>query len=342
MARKTVYNPSYDEEKAKLINKENTDLMEEFLEYLHSTDRSDGTIEQYRNDIRIFFLFCLDKLENKSFVKITKRDIIKYQNFLLNEQKVSSARIRRLKSALSSMGNYIENILDEDFPNYRNIINKIPSPTGEPVREKLVLDAEEFEKLLKDLVDSGRIQQACYVALAGYCGARKSELLRFTLDDFKDENIQNGLYRTSEKKKTKGRGKAGKCIYKWTISKYFKPYLDLWLEERKKLDIDSEFLFVSKDIFGKWKQAEIYNVNDWTKGISKVLGQDFYSHAMRHYYTTSLYRAGIPTEIIKEISGWSSVEMVSRYTDIEASEEFNKYFGEDGIKEQEAGNINKL
>ena len=44
--------------------------------------------------------------------------------------------------------------------------------------------------------------------------------------------------------KTKGRGK-GKFIYKYVLLD-FKKYFDLWMTERERLNIDSEWLFVSK------------------------------------------------------------------------------------------------
>ena len=38
-------------DKLELINKENKELLEEFVEYLKSTDKSDGTIKGYISDI---------------------------------------------------------------------------------------------------------------------------------------------------------------------------------------------------------------------------------------------------------------------------------------------------
>ena len=53
---------------------------------------------------------------------------MKYQNYLMNDLKLSSNRIRRLRSTMSSLANFIENILDDEFKDYRNIVNKIPAP----------------------------------------------------------------------------------------------------------------------------------------------------------------------------------------------------------------------
>lgn len=51
------------------------------------------------------------------------------------------------------MSNFIENILDDEFPNFRNIINKVESPANKPVREKTVWEDSELESLLNKLVE---------------------------------------------------------------------------------------------------------------------------------------------------------------------------------------------
>lgn len=109
-------------------------------------------------------------------------------------------RIRRVKSAISSMSNYIENILqdeDEDFENFRSIIGKIESPKNEAVREKTIIPDDDVDKFLDKLVSEERYQQACAFALAAMSGARKSELLRFKVEYFDENNIvYGGLYKT--------------------------------------------------------------------------------------------------------------------------------------------------
>lgn len=51
----------------------------------------------------------------------------------------SPARVRRVKAALSSLSNYIENILDDEYEDFRPIIRKIENPQNTPVREKMRL-----------------------------------------------------------------------------------------------------------------------------------------------------------------------------------------------------------
>lgn len=311
MARGTVYNKTVTEEKWKLVNEDNKELLDEFIEYLQSTDKAEGTIKNYISDIKIAFIWSLEKCKNKSFIEFTKRDIMKYQNYMLNTMNVSSNRIRRLKAPLSSLANFVENVLDDDYPDFRNIINKIPAPVKEVVREKTILEDEQIQRCLDELIASNKIQMACALALAWSSGARKAELLRFKISDFKEENIKYGsLYRTSEKIKTKGRGSKGKLLYRYCLKNKIKPYLDMWIEERNKLENipeelqDAIFIVKRKGIY---EEAKTSTLDSWANFISKKLDENFYFHCLRHNFTTGLSKAGVPASVIKDIVGWASV-----------------------------------
>lgn len=335
MARKTVYNKITNEETIKKINQKNTELCADFLEYLSSVDRAQSTINGYKNDLEIFFCWNLEYNGNKFFVDIKKRELVRFQGFVINEWGWSPKRIRRVKSAISSLSNYIENILqdeDEEFENFRSIIGKIESPTNEAVREKTIIPDEEVDNFLEKLVDEGRYQQACAFALAAMSGARKSELLRFKVDYFSDDNIvYGGLYQTP-KIRTKGHGKNGKLINKYVLYE-FKKYLDLWLDKRKEDGIESEWLFVRKCADGTYDQMKVSTLDSWSIIFSNELDVDFYWHCMRHYLNTKLLKLNIPANVVQEFFGWSSSDMVNLYNDSEVSEEFSKYFTKDGIVE---------
>jgi site-specific recombinase XerD len=338
MGRKTVYNSIVSTDLYSQVSKENKELIAEFLEYLRSTDKSPQTISQYENDAKIFFVWNLQFNNNKFFVELGKRDVMKYQNYLLNELKQSSSRIRRLKATISSMSNFIESMMDDLYPTFRNIINKVPAPAKQSVREKTVLTEEQVEFLLNYLVENKRYQQACAFALGIASGARKSELLRYKVSFFKDEYIKYGaLYKTPETIKTKGRAK-GKFIYKYTLVNKFKPYFELWMNERKELGIESDILFIKKGE-GEIIPADISTLASWASVFSKILSTDFYWHSLRHYFTTELVKNNIPADVIKDIVGWENLEMVSLYTDLSVDDSLGKYFSEDGIKKVEQKTI---
>lgn len=332
MGRKTVYNSVITPELWDSVNQENKDLLNDFLDYKRSSDKSPNTIEQYFQVLRLFFVWDLQNCNNKFFVDLKKRDFIKFFNYMVTEMKASPNRIATVKSILSSLSNYIENILDDEFEDYRNIVIKLDTVVKEPVREKTILSENQITECLDELVKDGKYQIACYMALAAACGARKSELLRFKVNYFDDDNIVFGcFYKTPEMIKTKGRGSRGKQLYKYTFISQFKPYFDLWMAEREKLGIESEWLFViNRD--NEWSQAKVHNANNWAEVITSYLNEPFYSHSMRHYLCTLLSKKGIPAQVIKELFGWSSIELVSIYDDNDATDIFGEYFDENGIK----------
>lgn len=340
MARKTKRNSITDSESLAAINPENARLISDFIEYLHSTQKSETTIAVYLNDLQIAMVWCLKHNNNKFFVKWTKRDIISFQNWLVNENENSPARVRRIKATLSSMSNYIEAVCDDEYPDFRNIIHKVESPVAQPVREKTVLNDEQLNELLKKLSGDGEHEKACMLALAMCSGRRKSELVRFKVNYFDDKNIMYGsLYKTPEMVKTKGRGK-GKFLYCYTLAKKFKPYFEAWMNQRKENGIESEWLFPLKSDSRQHMNAQ--TLNSWAQTFTRLLGVDFYWHSLRHFFTTDLVRSGLPDGVIQDIIGWSSADMLRLYTDIPVDEQLGKYFDENGIKANQQTNISNL
>lgn len=326
MSRKTKMNSITSPELIAQINPENMRLKNDFLEYLRSVQRSSGTISGYSNDLDIFFVWVLQNARNKFFVDISKRDLVAYQNWLINENQNSPSRVRRLKAAISSLSNFVEAILDDEpeFRGFRSIVKKIENPALQPVREKTVWEDDELEYLLNELVERKAFDKACYLALAMYSGRRKSELCRFKVSDFDDDKLvcDGALYKSSPIK-TKGRG-GGKYIPCYTLAKKFNPYFKMWMNERDRLGIESEWLFPARD--NPSEHIGISTVNSWAETFTRISGRDFYTHSIRHYFTTSLARAGIPDGVIQSIVAWESSDMVRLYTDIDADEQIGMYF----------------
>lgn len=146
--RKVQRNSIVTNELLAQVNPENIDLGNDFLDYLRSVDRAGSTIDQYKNDLKIFWVYLLQHCNNKFFVELSKRDISKYQSYCLTEWKWSPARMRRVKSTLSSLSNYVENMLDDEFENYRPIVRKIENPVNEKVMVKTVLEEEQLQKFI--------------------------------------------------------------------------------------------------------------------------------------------------------------------------------------------------
>lgn len=343
--RTTVYNNITSDEKMAQVNPDNIQLENDFLEYLSSIDRAKSTIKQYKANLHVFWCWNLDNNKNKFFVDLTKREISKFQSHAMSTWGWSPKRIRTVKATISSLSNYIENILDDEFEGYKPIVRKIESPADVAVRTKTVFTEEELQGLLDELVSNGNYMKACALSLAMNSGRRKSELARFKVSYFDKENMicDGALYKTPEKLKTKGRGSHGKMLDVYTLAKPFQPYFDLWMEERKKLGIDSEWLF-PKYRDGKWtdEHAGIVTFDSWANTFSRKLGKSFYWHASRHYLTTYLLESNLPESIVQDMIGWDSSDMVRLYDDRTKESQFDKYFGAEGIKDIKQTTLTEL
>lgn len=331
MPRKTRRNDITSPELLMQINKGNIRLKEDFLNYLGSIQRSPKTIAGYANDLDIILTWNYLYNADKDFIKISKRDWAAFQNWLINENKNSPARVRRLKSAASSLSNYIANMLDdeEEFRDFRPVVRKIEDPAMQQVRKKTVWTDEGLQQLLDALTTTEEYEKACALALGMCSGRRKAELCRFKVNDFKDENLicAGALFKTSDPMQTKGFG-LGKYIYCYTLAKEFRPYLDAWMKQRKAVGLESEWLFCDRN--NQNEQIKESTLNSWAKTFSDISGQDFYWHSLRHHFTTRLSKLGLPDNAIQAIIGWESADMVKVYKDMSTEEQIAQFFDENG------------
>lgn len=345
MGRSTVYNHIVSKEKMDMVNPENIELGEDWLEYLQSIDRSPQSIVAYRNDLKIFWVWNLEFNKNKFFTDLTKREIAKFQNHALNTWGWSPNRIRRVKSCLSSLSNYIENVLDdeEEFQNFKPIIRKIENPVKNVVREKTVLSDEQVENLLDTLVERKEYERAAGVAIVAFSGMRKAELLQMKVEYFNEDHfVYDAMWKT-DKIRTKGFGRLGHQMEKFVLYGA-KPYIDLWLQYRKENGIESEWMFLTKtrQEDGSYIYHARKDVSAWTEEFTDILEEDFYFHCLRHYTCTRLHRLNLPSHVIQEFFGWASSEMLQIYNDVTAEDEFEKYFDKNGVKEVQQGTLSEL
>lgn len=316
MSRKTFRDKITSPELTKQINPENIKLMQKFLKD-KSIRTSNKTIVVYESNITMFLTWNLLYNENKFFIDIKKLEFSDFFSFASTELKLGSARLNNLRSTLSSLSNFIERMMDEDYPNFRNVILRIvESSPKEMRREKTILTDEQIEDLLNHLEEKDK-QQACWVALAITSGARFTELLCFETNLIDENRTAFGdlFLETTKQIKTKGRGKSGKLLYKYILKEKFLPYYKEWLEERAKIlkqkKLNHTFLFIKQD----GQPATGATVRGWIDGFEKYLGVPMYAHALRHYLVTLFSKKNIPQPLIKELMGWSSAEMVSVYDD---------------------------
>lgn len=319
--RKTYRNKITSDELTEQINPKNMDLLKRFLKE-KSIRSSPKTIVVYESNMLIFFTWNLLNNENKFFVDIKKLEFAEFFNFAVDEMRIGSSKLNNMRSVLSSFSNFIEKFYDEDYPDFRNVILKVvDSAPKEERREKAILTDEQIEELLQHL-EKEDSQKACWLALAVTSGARFSELLRFETSHIDENRTAFGdlFLETTKQIKTKGRGKSGKLLYKYILRDKFLPFYTRWIVEREKIikekKLKHDFLFIKNN----GEPATTATVRGWVEGFEDYLKVPFYTHALRHYLTTLLSKKNIPHVLIKEIFGWSSIQMVELYDDSTAKD----------------------
>jgi len=295
--------------------------MENFLKE-KSIRTSSKTIVVYRSNLNIFLVWNLLNNNNKKFIEIKKIEFSNFFSFASDEMKLGSARLNNIRSTLSSMSSFVEKFMDDELPNFRNVILRvIDSAPKEVRREKTILTDEQIENLLTHLRNSNK-QQACRLALAITSGARFTELLNFEVDLIDENRTAFGdlFLETTRQLKTKGRGHSGKLLYKYILRDKFLPYYKVWIEERSKIlaehNLTHKALFIKHD----GKPATDVTVHSWIREFENFLKVPMYAHALRHYLTTLLSKKNIPYILIKEIFGWQDISMVSTYDDSSAKD----------------------
>ena len=339
MGRRTVYNANmtaewdgYDKDgKHYEVSAENKDLVKKFLAYCKANDRSPQTIEQYDQWLRVFFSWNCRENDNKFFIDTEVSDFVMYIGYL-RDCDLSPRRIASLKSVLSSMSKVIQRVYAAKWPTFRNRVCDLEAVYVEPVREKTVLSTERVDEILNELVERKEYQLACYLSLVCASGARKAELIQMKASFFGEngKTVFNGYMYLTPKIRTKGRGKRGKMLSKYVIKPMFDKYLNLGLEERKRLGIEIDDLFVSK-VKGVYVPATINNANWFASRISSISEEDFYTHSGRHYFCTMLKSMNLPDDVLMQIFGWSS-NMISVYDDTPAEERLEKFFASFGTE----------
>ena len=176
--RKVITSPELIEE----INPKNKQLMKMFLKHKNAKC-SDKTIENYKSDLNIYFCYNVTENNNKFFIDTKKIELAQFFDYALLELKWSGNRYARMRSLMKNFSQFIVDYLDEDYPDFKNQVNKAVAKVPKiPVRKKTILLPEDVYHLRDVLIDRGKIEQAAYLMLLASSGVRISESIRITVD----------------------------------------------------------------------------------------------------------------------------------------------------------------
>jgi len=293
-------------------------FIEKYLGHCKRQNKTQKTIENYKSAINIFNQFLQSKHANFLTVDgMENKDLLEeFLDYLMNDRKVTYARVKIYFSALSNLYAWLEyngHIKKNIVLTVRKMYVREYKNGYVPATRKTI-PVEEMSKFLNSIMDV-KTKAICLLLIK--TGIRRNELVNIDVDDI-DWKQRSIMLKSIFHKRS------NPLVF---FDEETEGILQQWLNRRKYLvDKDEKALFVSD--FGKrLKRSGITNaVTKWTSFLdyhdakSKKLEDHFTPHNFRHCFTDYLRQAGCPREIIKELRGDKQREPIDIYTHISDSE----------------------
>ena len=186
-----TYNKVFTEEKWSQVNKKNKEIVDDFIMEYKQQKKSEGTIKQYYNDLRIILIKILENFNNNSILEMTKKDFRRL-NLWFDESGMSAARCNRLHSACNSLLTFCEEDDDYDYDiNTSKKVKGVPKQRVKINEDDFFFTFDEFIKVRQRLLDDGDYQTAAMWSLAFDSGARRNEVYQVTKYGLLDGNKTN-------------------------------------------------------------------------------------------------------------------------------------------------------
>lgn len=328
MARGRVYNRIFNDKEWEEVNKQNKLILDDFLIELQSNKKSKGTINQYKNDLRIIFIYILRFLDNRPITTLTKKHFRNINLWFINELNLSSARCNRLMSAVRSMLTFVEE--DDDYDYEINQASKIKGLPREPVRETFFLTDEQVKKLYDELMKQKKYIQALYLSLAYDSAGRRNECYQVLKTGLLERNFTNKVI--------------GKRSKKFNLL-YFdrtREILEIYLKDRGDDDIESLWVVNNNGVKTLIKYNDLYK---YTVEMAEILEKiedkkiPFNPHSLRHsslenfsngshYICKKLNKAnGFALEELRVLANHSSTQTTEGYLKNKDSDILENMFG---------------
>ena len=319
-----IYNRIYSKEKWDLVCKYNKNLMDDFLLELKSQKKSQGTINQYKNDLRILFIYIHDELDNKEIYKLKKKHFRNYMLWL-QEKDMSNARINRLMSALRSMLEFGSNEEDYEDELEINYAQKVKGLQKEKVREIIFLTDEEVEYIYTRLIEEEKYQQALLCALMYDSAGRRKECFQVTKDSIIDEgNFTNQVIGKRNKK------------FRLMYHGRTKSAMKLLMKNRGNDDIESLW---TTTVDGKLVTASYETLYAWVISWRKILAEkfdykEFNPHSFRHSCANNLENGThyVSKELNKKFELFQ-IQKLMNHSDISTTQSYLQDKSEDELLE---------
>lgn len=318
-------------------NKFNQDMINEYLN--SATHLSPKSFKQYKSALRIYAYWIKQNCNDKQVTEIKSREYLRFQNWLTSNN-VCESTIKLKRSAVSNLNNYIMIYYEDEFPTFRNYINKqIKVPKTGFVHKKEPLNPDEYRLFCDELEKREEWQKLAYLKFTYITGCRREEsrsLLKEVVNyepikkkvkikdsEGKEAEVEVTKYKTHEIR-CKGSGRVGK-IRKLEFSEEVKEALLKWLEIRG--EDNCPYMFVTK-YNGKIDQVSPTTFNHWCSYLfAEIVGRRVHPHLFRESRATNLVvHSGKDMETARKLLGHVSQDTTKIYVIREDTDDADEAF----------------
>lgn len=306
-------NNLFDEKIWENVNRENKELLDDYILELKSKGRAHKTIYQYSADIRAFYCWIAKNQDNKSILDLKKRTFRQFFLFM-KENGTSAARINRFQSSIRNLLLFAEN--DEDEYEYENnVMRSIKGVSGEKVRDIVFLTDEQIDIILNELMKQERYQMALYLSLSYDSAARRNEILQVKKEGFLENKMTNEVVGK--------RGKKFQLIYFDRTREIAKKYF----EQRGEDNVDSLWVVGSGDDTRPRSYESLYSfvlifrqiLEEATGELININPHSFRHSALEnygdgtHHVLKEMGKSSLPIEVLKVIAHHESIDTTQGY-----------------------------
>lgn len=310
--------PDITDEMWKEVNEDYRMLVEEFLSVQNFSPQ---TKKQYKSGLRQFGYYIKEAMNNKPLYKVSKRDFLRYLSYLRDDRKMSSSAINFKKACVSSLCNYIENVVADDDDNYktfRNFTRGLPSIPKNRVYDKIAVTREEYEEMMSVLEGDENYLGMAWLATAFNVGARVSEIIQFRTEILSYDFPEDATFIYSHNVRLKGPGEDGK-VEPYMINREAFKYMKLWVEKR---GYDHEYIFTTGSPENPRQMSDSWANYFCTNVLSDILGRRVNPHLFKASCVTHLLQQGVPIELVsKYVAHHNDISTTINHYDLRDFEE---------------------
>jgi integrase/recombinase XerD len=269
------------------------DIIDNFINYLRITNKSEETITAYKKELKYFLDFAQTKLNCMIFIEdITLNLLEEYIAYMKQDKGLKPATINRAIHALRSFYGYA---VKRDI--YHKNIAALLEPLKLQQKERSYLKEYELELLLGVIKN-----QLVYILISTlyYTGLRIAECLNLKL---KDVDMRNKLIHV-----VGGKGNKDRVV---PISDKLFKQLSLYLSDVRP-ECSSDRFFASQT---SGKVSREY-VNRCLKKASTEaeINKHVTCHILRHSFASNLVSKNVNIVNVQKLLGHSSLKVTSIYT----------------------------